>query len=61
MLNKEIQLIERLLAAQSKQYPTMTQQLLYERGYLIGLLASLAYNDSLVRSDIIHRIKQSEK
>jgi hypothetical protein len=60
MLDKEIQLIERLLTAQAKNYPT-TQQLCYDRGYLVGLLASLAFHDSLVKSDIIQRLKKAEQ
>lgn len=60
MLDKEIQLIERLLTAQSKNYP-QTQQLLYDRGYLIGLLASLAYHDSLVKHEIAQRLKKAQQ
>jgi hypothetical protein len=59
MLNNEIELIERLLTAQSKKYPTTTQQLLYDRGFLIGLLASLAHHDNLVKHDITQRLKKS--
>lgn len=60
MLDKEIQLIERLLTAQAKNYPS-TQQLLYDRGYLIGLLASLAFHDSLVKHEIIQRLKKLQQ
>jgi len=61
MLDREIQLIERLLMAQGKRFPTATHQLLYDRGYLIGLLASLAFHDSLVEHEIIKRIKQNNE
>ena len=60
MLNKEIELIERLLTAQAKNYPP-TQQLLYDRGYLIGLLASLAFHDSLVKHEIIQKLKNAQQ
>ena len=58
MLDKEINLIERLLVAQAKQYPTTTEQLLYDRGFLLGLLASLAFHDSLVKHEIIQKLKK---
>lgn len=61
MLDKEIQLIERLLVAQSKHYPTTTQQLLYDRGYLIGLLASLAFHDSLIKNAIVQKLKNAQQ
>jgi hypothetical protein len=61
MLDKEINLIERLLLAQSKRYPTTTEQLLYDRGFLLGLLASLAHEDNLVKSNIIQKLKKANK
>ena len=50
-----------MLASVPKTYDDLTQQVLYERGYLTGFLASLAYNDSAVRDAIIARIKELEQ
>ena len=51
--------IERLLTKEtaSKTFPTYQQQLAYERGYLTGMLATLAYNDNSVEHVVNQRIK----
>jgi len=55
--HKEIDLVNQLLASIPKQYKDSKEQLLYERGYLTGLLALLAHNDSAVRVAIMHKIE----
>ena len=59
--HKEIDLINEMLASIPRQYADSKEQLLYERGYLTGLLASLAHKDSAVRVAIMHRIKELKK
>jgi len=52
--------IERLLAMETlgKTFETKQQQLAYERGYLTGLVATLAYNDNAVEHIVNQRIEQ---
>jgi hypothetical protein len=50
-------LVEELLTEVSK-HKLADERLVYQRGYLTGLLAQLIHNDSYVRSSIEHRIKQ---
>ena len=54
-----IQKIERLLAMETlgKTFETKQQQLAYERGYLTGLLAAIAYNDNSVEHVVNQRIE----
>ena len=54
-----IKKIERLLAMETlgKTFVTKQQQLAYERGYLTGLVATLAYNDNSIESVVNQRIK----
>lgn len=59
--HKEIDLINEMLAAIPQQYADSKEQLLYERGYLTGLLALLAHNDSAVRVVVMHRLKELKK
>ena len=58
---REIDLINRMLSSMPKTYDNLTQQMLYERGYLTGLLADLAYRDSAVRDAIVSKIKKQEQ
>jgi hypothetical protein len=53
-------LIENLLAEKSasKYGSDLHKRLIYDRGYLIGMLARLADNDSFVKREIIQRLKQ---
>ena len=57
---REVDLVNRMLSSIPKTYDNLTQQILYERGYLTGFLASLAYNDNAVRDAIIDRIRKLE-
>ena len=55
-----IKKIERLLEMETlgKTFVTKQQQLAYERGYLTGLLAAMAYNDNSVEHVVNQRIKR---
>jgi len=59
--HKEIDLINEMLASIPNQFKDSKEQLLYERGYLTGLLALLAHNDSAIRVAIMHRLKELKK
>lgn len=59
--HKEIDLVNEMLASIPRQYADGKEQMIYERGYLTGLLALLAHNDSTVRVAIMHRIKELKK
>jgi hypothetical protein len=54
-----IKKIERLLAMETsgKTFVNKQQQLAYERGYLTGLLATLAHNDNSIEHVVNQRIK----
>jgi hypothetical protein len=54
-----IKKIERLLAMETlgKTFETKQQQLAYERGYLTGLISTMAYNDNSVEHIVNQRIK----
>ena len=54
-----IKKIERLLAMETlgKTFVNKQQQLAYERGYLTGLVATLAYNDNSIEAVVNRRIK----
>lgn len=58
--NRELDLVNRMLASIPMLYEDPHLQLLYERGYMIGLLANLAHKDSMVRDDIIAKIRELE-
>ena len=53
---KEVELINTLLRSLPQQHQTVKDQMLYERGYLTGLLASLAHNDSYIQSLLIKKV-----
>jgi hypothetical protein len=59
--HKEIELINMLLANLPKKYATSHDQMLYERGYLTGLLATMAHNDSSIRVALMHCIEHLKK
>ena len=54
-----IKKIERLLEMETvgKKFVTKQQQLAYERGYLTGLVAAMAYNDNSVEHVVNQRIQ----
>ena len=58
---RELDLVNRMLSNIPQRYEDQHLQMLYERGYLIGFLAQLAYEDSTVRDAIIAKIRGLEK
>ena len=59
MLEPHIELIKRLLSHKARQrsFKTAQERALWEKGYLIGLLASLSYYDSANTDRIRRKIK----
>ena len=57
---KEIDLVNKLLALASSNQPK-DQQVVYEKGYLTGLLASIANGDALVKRELLERINHLSK
>ena len=58
---REVELINQLLSSAAKKHQNAAAQMLYERGYLTGLLASLLAEDSQLKSRIIKRTDQHLK
>jgi len=56
IFQKHVELIEEMLREDAKKhrFADTKERILWERGYLTGLLASLAYQDS----DITHAIRR---
>ena len=63
MKNSKVKLVEQLLdlAIKDRQFPNTGYRILYERGYLTGLLAALIADDFYAESYIKRRIKQLEE
>jgi hypothetical protein len=59
--HQEVLLIEKLLANLPKKHSDVKSQMLYERGYLTGMLAMLAHNDSHIRATLIRCLTQTLK
>ena len=57
---KEIDLVNKLLALASTSHPN-DRKIVYERGYLTGLLASIANGDALVKRELLERIDHLSK
>lgn len=61
-VQRNIDLIYQILADLEKKPGPLNEQLTYELGYLIGLLARIANNDSLVYQELRRiRAKQLDK
>jgi hypothetical protein len=60
LTQKYVELIDHMLneAAQGKRFATVKDRMIWERGYLTGLLAVLARNDSDVHYAIRRKIKR---
>ena len=52
-----LRLVEQLLEKNSPGYADPTAQLAWERGYLTGLLATLAKNDNFVAGTLVAKVK----
>ena len=57
---KEIDIINKLLSLASSNHPD-ARKVMYERGYLTGLLASIANGDALVKRELLERINHLSK
>ena len=57
---KEIDLVNKLLTLASRREP-VDRQVVYERGYLTGLLASIANSDAVVKRELLERIDYLSK
>ena len=53
-----IDVVEKLLRQNKRNYKDSHEQLLYERGYLTGLLAKMMSDDPMFRNEIIDRAKK---
>ena len=58
---KEVELINKMLSLLPKHHENSKEQMIYERGFLTGLLASLAHDDSQIRSILIKYINDLSK
>jgi len=60
IFQKHVELIEEMLREDAKKhrFATVKDRMIWERGYLTGLLASLAYNDSDVTYAIRRKMQQ---
>lgn len=54
----EVELINQLLISVAKKHRDPHAQMIYERGYLTGLLASFLSEDSQLRSRVIKRTNE---
>lgn len=53
-----INVVEKLLRQNNRNYKDSHEQLLYERGYLTGLLARMMIENPMVRIELIDRAKK---
>jgi hypothetical protein len=53
-----IDVVEKLLRQNKRNYKDSHEQLLYERGYLTGLLARMMIENPMFRNEIIDRVKK---
>ena len=58
---KEVDQINTMLSKIPVKHESVKEQMLFERGYLTGFLASLAAEDSYIRRRINERIKQLDR
>ena len=52
--------VEKLLRQHARNYKDSHEQMLYERGYLTGLIARLMLTDPILRRDIEELIKHKK-
>jgi hypothetical protein len=57
-LQNYIDVVEKLLRQNKRNYKDSHEQLLYERGYLTGLLARMMIENPMFRNEIIDRVKK---
>jgi len=54
-------LVERLLTLKGRSFKDSHEQMLWQRGYLTGLLANLALEDSSIASKLSHMVNKNKK
>jgi hypothetical protein len=54
----EVDLVEKLLAQQTPKFSNVHLQMIWQRGFLTGLLARFAHNDSHIREAIWLKTKK---
>ena len=54
-LKECIEVVEKMLSNQHKHHSTPYTQVVYERGYLTGLIAQMMMEDPRIRNDIMLR------
>jgi hypothetical protein len=55
-----IEVVEKLLRQQKRNYKDSHEQLLYVRGYLTGFIARLMLTDPILRKDLEELIKHNK-
>jgi hypothetical protein len=60
-LKECIEVVEKMLSNQPKNNSTPYTQVVYERGYLTGLLAQMMMEDPRIRHEIISRANKLKK
>lgn len=53
-----VDIVEKLLRQNNREYKNSHEQMLYERGYLTGLLARIMMENPRFRNEITERTKQ---
>ena len=59
-LKDSIELVETLLKSNNKQHKDSHDQMIYERGFLTGLIARIMLTDPILRREIQERIKHKK-
>ena len=55
-----IDAVEKMLSQNNREFNNSHEQILYERGYLTGLLAELMLEEPRIRHNIIERVKHKK-
>ena len=50
--------LEELLKLEQKTHNTKVENILWQRGYLTGILQSLLHNDPYIRTRLVRRVSQ---
>jgi hypothetical protein len=58
MCHKCRELIEQLLKQEQKPHDTLMKNMLWQRGYLTGLLQNILHDDAHLRTTFIKKIKR---
>jgi hypothetical protein len=55
-----INAVEKMLSQTNRKFNNSHEQILYERGYLTGMLAELMMEEPRIRHNIIERVKHKK-